>query len=182
MTKSFEERQKTRKLSRRDLIRQISESTLIRPEVVETVIDSMTDIAIETVAQGDVFVLKNLVSLEAKDWSERKIPDRTNQNKEILVKKSKRVVATASVALRKLVKLQLLVLADKPLIVNRKTWRDALEWMKSGKSKEFDESFTIVQKDNVNEKPSNTAGLPTRKQNLGNNMSNNHGLPRKPMR
>lgn len=119
------------KLSRKDLVRLISSQTLLKEEIVVAVLDSVVDIAIETLTNDDIFVLKNLVTLTPKTWGKTIVGNKDHKKE---LHQSKRVVATVSPTIRKLVTLQNTALSDKPGIINRNTWHGALKWYKEGLS------------------------------------------------
>lgn len=131
------------RLSRKELIREISNETFVRVEVVEVVLDSLVDIAIETLMKGDTFALKNLVTMEIVE--EKGSTEMTMLNgKRILKKPGRKLRTKTSPQLRKLVKLQHNILKKKPLIVNRRTWKDALKWLLAGYASDYDNTYEVV--------------------------------------
>ena len=125
-------------LSRQELVEEISKETLIRPEVVSEVLNSLTDIAIETILKDGEFNLMNL--FKVKSYEVKKVyipsnPKHPNPSQDI-GKAQKRLKSSLSENIRRLFRIQNKHFPDQPGLINRDTWKGALKWEKEiGKNK-----------------------------------------------
>lgn len=111
---------------RQDLIREIASDLRIREEVVDLVLKRFQDVAMERLVNHESFPIDGLFSVTGSDQKSRLGP-----NGETLPSQ-RRLTVKLSTNVRSLYRLQHDVFSDKPGLVNKDTWRDALRWKKEG--------------------------------------------------
>lgn len=107
------------------LVREIAQDLRLRPEVVDLVLKRFQDIAVESMVNDDKFVLDGLFTVNANDHESRIGPDGKK------LPPQRRLSVKLSTNIRKLYRLQHDKFSDKPGIINRDTWRDALRWQRT---------------------------------------------------
>lgn len=122
------------KFSKKSLVSEIADDLNIRVEVVEAILERFTDIAIEKIVNDEGFTLMNVFSVNPHDEGKLVIPESSNgEVPSQVVEGRKKIHSRLSRNVRALYRLQNDKFPDKPNIVNRDNWRDALKWAKQKK-------------------------------------------------
>jgi nucleoid DNA-binding protein len=126
------------KIPKEDLIQDISTEARIHPEIVELVLSTLTDIAIERILAGETFQLLGLVKITTHDLPKRTVPPspKVPNAKAQVIENQTQLRSSVSSTLKALARLQRSDFPDKPGLINRDTWRAALKWKKEGRSRE----------------------------------------------
>lgn len=117
-------------LSKDDLIRTISAESHVRRDVVALVLEKLTDIAIEEIANKGTFRLENLFTVTEHEVKNLVVPKGRGVTGGV-IPSTTRLSTKLSNTVRKLYKLQKEFPAS-PGLVNRDSWRDALKWREEG--------------------------------------------------
>lgn len=113
------------RLSRSELIAEVSKETGVHYDVVEAVLEKLVDVAVEQVVNGRAFYLKGFFNITHKDYSGGQyLPGSKKKRPPSRVLK---IALSPNVKL--LYKLQRDRFKDKPFVVNRDTWRAGLKWL-----------------------------------------------------
>lgn len=131
------------RLGTRNLVKEIADDLMIRPEVVHAVIARFIDIAMEEMVNNLSFPVRGIVSI---------VPYRVKGgslgvNGEV-TRPQTRYRAKFSKGLLTLIRLQQNNYADSPYFVNRDNWRGALKWALQNRSALSENENTD---DNLNE-------------------------------
>lgn len=121
------------KVTKKEMISEISNELNIRSEVVEVVLNKFIDVTIEKIVNNEEFSLMNVFSVSSHREGNAVIPANPHsgtESKKIVNRKKLR--SRLSRTLRTLYRLQNDQFPDKPYIVNRNNWRDALKWVQEG--------------------------------------------------
>lgn len=108
-----------------DLFRDIAADLGVHPATVDRVVHRFLDIAVESMVNEGEFPLQGIVLVKESDYSPSPGP-----NGETLPPQ-KRISVRLSRNIRNLYRLQHDSFSNKPYIINRDTWRDALSWKKN---------------------------------------------------
>lgn len=124
-----------KKVSQRELVREISRETSLRTEVVEEVLAALTNISVEKIVNNEKYSFLNLFSITTYEL-DFKVPE-TELTGDKAGKRYKKTALRGKLSknLRDLYKLQNEEFADSPYLINRDSWKDALKWLGEGGKK-----------------------------------------------
>lgn len=114
------------------IIKAIAEDTDIRESVVRTVLDRFTDISIEALANGEYLSWPYIMSVHeiTRNMNILNTTDTNNPNSRTVVTKTT-LQPRMHQGVKKLHRAQIEHFPDQPYIINRDTWRGALDWIEN---------------------------------------------------
>lgn len=129
---------KNGRLSKKDIVNEISKDTLIKPDVVLDVINSLIDIAIEEIVNYGEFQLRNLFTItsykrSAYDTQIGHVP----AGETLSLKVSKKV--------RFLRKIKLTLLNNESGIIGRDNWKRAVDYYSNLKNNDIEGANPLLE-------------------------------------
>lgn len=157
----------TRRMTKRQFIKEISKDTRIKTEIVEIIIDRAIDIMIEQLVNDTKFGILQVFGSNSKMRKGAILPKNSRNTVSGVLADHKILKMFPSFTVKTLFKLQQGRFADKPYIVNRDNWQSAYKWAIENKSY----TVKVFSEDNLDNKTPIFAKNPTSQSQLSENSS-----------
>lgn len=108
-------------MNKRKLIQTIAQDTNISKQTIKLVLQSLQDIAIEEICNKGTFKFFNIVTIHYFLSKPKTLNNKT-------IPAQYRIKARLSEPIKTLFLLQTQDFIDKPYMINRSTWKDAIKW------------------------------------------------------